>query len=604
MTTPYRIRTIEDLVNAPRNALTGNYNLRDADLQNADLQNANLRLSNLEGANLENANLQRVDLREANLISSNLEGTNLENANLQRAYLLEANLQGANLANTNLQNAYLRGVNLEGANLENANLERADVAGSRLERANLQRANLQRTDMENAVFDNANLEGANLANSRLQATTFIGTNLQGANFQGSYLRRSRLRGANLQGANLVNARLQLANFEGANLQGANLQGANLLDANLRNADFRNTILTDANFSRANLTGTNFEGANLNPLLLPQPPPQPRAPRQPRVPPPPTPAQVNQAVAFEIHNAFEKLDKPKLISFLKTKIENGVQISNQIARMSKSDILNTIKENMNNFLSFLTPEELNSIPRKPAGYYPSHITSWKNIWDVIYNSRITEIDFSGPIVNSLIGLSLSYALKQSEVFKKNYVLCYLDEVAFAYSTASTFAANFSCSKGMIERFITCLKAGIEAELTTSISEDKKLEYKMLKNIIQGGYDVEAAKRLIAEWQNDNKNIITENGEFRSNKEELVAQQKDNLIHYLCCELGVTQEELMKQTQVRDTIEYMFSDDNILDNTLGGRRKKTRRKGKRKTKKPVKRVGKTKRKQNKKRKTYKR
>lgn len=85
--------------------------------------------------------------------------------------------------------------------------------------------------------------------------------------------------------------------------------------------------------------------------------------------------------------------------------------------------------------------------------------------------------------------------------------------------------------------------------------------------------------------------------------MVAQQKDHLFHYLCCELGVTQEELMRQKQVRETIEYMFSDDNILDNTLGGRRRKTRRKGKRKTKKPVKRVIKTKRKINKKRKTYK-
>ena len=310
------------------------------------------------------------------------------------------------------------------------------------------------------------------------------------------------------------------------------------------------------------------------------------------------------LAYEIHNAYDKINVPDLVAFFERKIANGQQLGIEFSIMTNDEFLNMINTNMINFLSKLTPEELNAIPNKPAGYYPEEIRNWKHIWNALYHYRITQFNFENEEKKKLIGLSMYYASKQPTPFQVSYVLCYLDENAFAYSSSATFAFNFSCSKGFVERFTTCLKAGVDTLLTTELPEDKKLEYKMLKNKMQGGYDVEVAKQLINEWQNDNKNIITENGEFRANKEELVAQQKDHLFHYLCCELGVTQEELMRNTQVRETIDYMFGDDNILDNTLGGRRRKRKtRRRVRKTKKPVKRVIKTKRKQNKKSKTYK-
>ena len=443
------------------------------------------------------------------------------------------NLQGADLHNANLQ-----GVNLEGANLSGANLE--DII---LSSANLQRANLT----------NANLQGANLQR----------TNLEGANLQGANLQRANLQRANLQRANLTNAILQ-----GSNLRRANLEGANLLRTNFQGANLTNTILEGRNF--------------------PPPPAQAVTPA-----PPPN----NVGAAYEIHNAFNKINKQELVAFFEPKIENTTQLANEFANMNAIAFLNMIKEKMDYFLSKLNPKELNIIPNKPQGYYPTGIRSWKHIWDAVYSERLSNIIYTHEN-KKIIGLSLAYVLKEPEQFQKNYVLCYLDEVAFAYKTGSEFNRNFSCSKGFVERFITCLKAGIEAELTTNLPEDKKTEYKMLLNIIQGGYDVEVAKQLINEWQNDNKNIITENGEFRTNKDELVTQQKDNLIYYLCCELGVTQEELMMQPQVRDTIEYMFSDDNILDNTLGGRKRKNRR-----TAKTIRKTKRKNSKKNKKRNTYK-
>ena len=514
MATPYRVRTIEDLVNAPRDPETGHFDMSNADLQGAILNGANFEYANFRGANLQGANLN----------GANLQWTGFENANL-----------------------------------EGANLERAEFYESFLESANLRNANLRNASLQDALLINANLNGADLRNADM-------------------------RGVDLRGADLRNANLENAVISGGNLNNADLRGANLLG----------TVI-----HRSNMTGANTEGINLDILqqaLRRVPPRRAAAPA-----PGPQPA----GAAYEIHNAYDKINVPDLVAFFESKIENGPQLGSEFSTMTNSEFLNNvINAKMRNFLSKLSPEELNSIPNKPAGYYPEGIRTWEHIWNVLYNNRITQFNFENQVKKELIGLSMYYASKQPVSFQVSYVLCYLDENAFAYSSSDTFAFNFSCSKGFVERFTTCLKAGVDTLLTTELPEDKKLEYKMLKNKMQGGYDVEVAKQLINEWQNDNKNIITENGEFRSNKEELVAQQKDNLFHYLCCELGVTQEELMRNTQVRETIDYMFGDDNILDNTLGGRRRKRKtRRRVRKTKKPVKRVIKTKRKQNKKSKTYK-
>lgn len=553
MTTRLRIQHRDDLARAPIHPETGHYDLTGADMAFADLAGINFANCIFTGADLEGATLERC----------NLENAHFEGANLAAAIFVNANLFSSNLTNADLADA----------------------------------------DLRNAILVQSNLTGADLTEADLQNVN---------------LRDSNLRGANLEAANLRNAYLLRANLEGANLQEASLRGAILFEANLRGADLRRSNLNGASLLNANIEGANIEGLNADLIatalrrdLSPEQRlrvhqlelrVQARAPAR-------APARAQEGelgAAFDIHNAYDKINVPDLIYFFKNKIENQRQLLLDLYRMSTTDFLNNvINANMTNFLSKLTPEELNSIPNKPEGYYPDGMTTWEHIWHAIYNDRLTQISFNDAERRKLIGLAITYASKQPVPFQVSYVLCYLDENAFGYSSARTFARNFSCGKGFLERFVTCLKAGIDTMLTTELPEDLKIEYKMLKTKILGGYDVEVAKRLITEWQNDNKNIITENGEFRANKEELVAQQKDHLFHYLCCELGVTQEELMRNAQVRQTIDYMFGDDNILDNTLGGRKKKTRSKkiGQKKIKRITKRSRKTKRIPNKLRKTKK-
>jgi len=519
METPYRVRTREDLENAPRNPDGNSFDLQNADLQDANLPGENFEYAILRGANLQGAILNGTNLQWTDFTNANLEGANLERADLYESILEGANLRNANLRNASLQDALLINANLNGADLRNADMRGTDLRGADLRNANLENANISR-----GFLNNADLRGANLLGTVIHRSIMTGANTEGIdqNILARALRRVPRRQQMPTPQALVRERQALAQARERREQIAQAQGVAAV-----------------------------------------------------------------GLAYEIHNAYDKINVPDLVSFFERKIANGQQLGIEFSIMTNDEFLNMINTNMINFLSKLTPEELNAIPNKPAGYYPDEIRNWKHIWNALYNYRIVQFNFENEEKKKLIGLSMYYASKQPTPFQVSYALCYLDENAFAYSSSATFSFNFSCSKGFVERFTTCLKAGVDTLLTTELPEDKELEYKMLKNKIQGGYDVEVAKQLINEWQNDNKNIITENGEFRANKDELVAQQRDHLIHYLCCKLGVTQEELMRQKQVRETIDYMLSDDNILDNALGGqrRRRKTRRKIAKKTRRKV-------------------
>jgi len=71
----------------------------------------------------------QVDLRNADMKGENLQGENFSNAEAQGASFSGTNLKGAFLEGINLSGATLKGVNLDGADLTNANLSGASLKG-------------------------------------------------------------------------------------------------------------------------------------------------------------------------------------------------------------------------------------------------------------------------------------------------------------------------------------------------------------------------------------------------------------------------------------------------------------------------------------------
>jgi Leucine-rich repeat (LRR) protein len=365
----------------------------------------------------------------------------------------------------------------------------------------------------------------------------------------------------------------------------------------------------------------------------------------------------QGIAYEIHNAFETINIDDIDDFfdekvsieIKTIIKNEVkkireknigknlsktilyqEIIREIKKSSKEYIIDSTGnipnfQNMNNFEfhnfiesridEFLINLSDEPIPTKSVNYYPENIKTWKDIWNVLYNERIQHLNFYE--YKKTIGLALLYTSLQSKIFIENYVKAYLNDVAFAYDSGTTFTSNFSCGKGMIERFITSLTPAIDAMETLPIIEEetkeetksneskseeltneKLEEYKILKGKLKGGFDEDVAKKLIMDWQEEtnNKNIISnEDGSFKEGKEQIITNQKKKLIEYLCCELTITEEMLLGNNNIKNILDYMFSEDNILDYNLGGkktRKNKRIKKIKKKTKKSNKSKNKTK------------
>lgn len=580
-----RIRSFYDLENAPRDPETGAYNLRGANLRDANLIRANLEGADLRGANLYNtqfncanlkgAKLQDTILEDTRFVYTDLSGANLHGATLTHATLVKVNLQNANLHNTQSNNSYIENTLVYGANLTGSNLSTdrgviAEMTEFRLPQPYRVR---NADDLINAPRNENG--GYNLKYADLRFANLDGVNLENSILTGAILHRTNLRGANLSNCSLSNADLYNARLQGANLYNSDLDYAILTSAKLRNANFDyasieyliidgvdDDDIIDAIEARTgrpyidpyhDLDNNNVDDDDDNRLI--------------------------PGVAFEIHNAFDKININNLLADLKSNIENSDEP--RFVEMNDNDFKSAINRDINIILESLSDADLNHLPPKPTHYYPPTITSWKDIWRFIYTERIINISFvRKDKEKELIGLSLSYVLKQSPAFQSNYILAYLGDVAFAYSTGRNFINNISCSKGILERFITSLVPAIDTSLTdTNIPDTIKRKYQLLKNRIEGGFDEKMAIEFITQWQEDHKNVITkENGEFRENKEELVSQQRDALIRYLCCELGITQEELLSKPTISATIEYLFGDDNIMDNMLGGQRKRGVRKEK--------------------------
>lgn len=562
-------------------------------------------------ADLENAprlETGAYDLRRANFVKRGTRpgDTRIYTISLENTDLQGANLQGAQLRYTNLNNANLQGADLRGAKLEN-------IRGANLSGANLEGVTIyEKNSIRNINFSGANLRGVNFSNNNNLDTC----NFENANMEGAVLSGSNLQGVDLSGANLTNAKMQNANLSDANLQHSILTGAHLEGAILNQTDLRNAVIDGIFIDEEGLANIIIDEAQ-RPILiaraqatqiataerlaqeqaatermlarhaaqaqeLAREQAQAEAQAEAQVQ-----AQQGHAVRdphniTNVHEAHSIVDSV-IVSFLKSKIatmEDGPTLVDEVNKIDTSTFFSKISNYVTSLLASLTPEELSNLPKKPNGYYPPQIKNWGDVWRYLFN----KISQSTSANKKAILISLIYAAKQPIKFQSNYILAFLNDSAFAYSIPTNYSnpkfENYiSCTKGIMERFSLSLNNAIKSALTDpEMPEDKKEEYKRLQTMLHGGrVDMELAKELLSAWVKEHQNIITENGEFRANKDELINQERQKLIRHLACLLGATEEEMMsnKNAELRDAINYMFSDDNILDNTLGGRRRKTRK-----------------------------
>ena len=442
---------------------------------------------------------KRAPLVGLDLSNLDLSGVNLTSANLTRANLTRADLDGAKLRYANLTRAKLRYANLTGANLEGADLTRGSFFGANLTRANLTRANL----------DDADLTGANLT---------------GANLNQAYLRYANLIGADLTGADLFRANLSGANLSGANLTRANLTRADLFRANLNEANLTGAILTGAILTRANLTGANLTNVIREPLA-------PTAPTD---------------VAYEIHNAFGKINIDKYFEIIKQEID-------QDDNKSYDNVIKYVQDEFTNFINqHFTKDKPNSIKKL------------NKILEKLSGSERKKSD------NELIGKSVDFVMKQSKEFIDFYIRAFIQDCYHAYSVED----GLSCVKGIIERFVFIVG---DAAFAMCPDDCDNETYTDLKKLF--GKNKADKNELTQQWadtylySDENKHIL-ENMSKEQRKEHYINFMENE---YKKRELLSDENKQIIQDEA-DKFDYVFE-----SLQFGGKSKKTSKKPAKKTSK---------------------
>ena len=394
----------------------------------------------------------RKDFSKQNLTGQDFSNQNLTGQDFSNQNLNNANFSEANLINANFSNAILNNANLSNAILNNANFSEADLSGANLNETILLRTNLSNAILNNAIFTHSFLMGADLSGANLTRADLTDANLTRANLNQANFSEAILNNAIFIYSMLIRANLTDANLTSANLTSTNLTRANLTRANLTRAD-----LTGANLTRADLTGANLTGANLTRAVLTDavltdvigiPELQPQ-----------------HGVAFEIHNAFDKIQK------IKDEYLNIINITDNTP-LTFPKIKELFIENINSLL-FNESETERKIKQLNA------------VFNKVNNYNIP------PIHVLLVSKSIRFAFLQNNDFKKHYIDIYLDETSNAYSGPND---NTSCVKGIMERLVTSIGQTVAFLCVENGCVDNPV-YLQLNNLINLPFDINQAAK---EW----------------------------------------------------------------------------------------------------------
>ncbi len=443
-------------------------------------------------------------------------------------------------------------INLENRDLTGAVLNRVNLRGARLSGANLTAAVLSRVNLRDARLSGANLRGANLRRSNLTDVDLSEANLTSASLWDADLRRANLRGANLTDASLSGANLTGANLTDVNLTGADLTGANLTEANLTGANIR-----DANLTNVNLTDVILAVDDLMHVLgfRPQTPTY-----TPPETPPETPRQTPPRIdPNQVHRASANINYPKLIAFLKEKLDINIPVNINYASYINVTISNLI--NSNETSSEKKREQQAGLQR-------------------LMNDRLDGFNYgevSEDVRNSIYYV-LEYVKRQPSDFQKIYIDNWLEScITDAYA-----GGEISCVVGVIERFIFALSNAC----IISLSSGENAEYDMINSIIRQNPNV-----LIPEYIQDWYKLHKKGSENAFPPETTATEKKENLRNYLLERLPDSRELIdVKIVEIADNIGYEE------DDFLYGGRRSTRRRRRRKNRKTTKKI---RRKSNKKR-----
>jgi uncharacterized protein YjbI with pentapeptide repeats len=431
---------------------------------------------------------------------------------------------------------------------------------------------LDETDLEGYNFNGATLDGMNLSDKRLSRATFTYASMKNVILSTREepmeyplddvdFGFADMTGVQAFGVDFSDADLQGANLTGSNLSHADLGAVWFVDSDLTNADFTGADLRSADLSAvASMRGTNLLDIHTD-LFTEFPSNMTGAINMP--------VRLNNgddddadvvmmhlgdhdAIAFEIHNIFKKID---IEGYQKIITEGTTPGPN----LSIDEITNRFKEIVTTV--FTEDEKASSVQKLEA------------VLTRLKNSH--ELEASGS--HKLVSDTTKFVSSQPKEFQDFYLHAFIQDCYHAYASESgeplPDGQGMSCVKGIVERFIWIV--GDTAQAMCSDACTNPVYEKLLDVFGKRKLD---KNELTQEWNE----TVLETPEFQ-NKETMTKEQvKQSYLDfmkkkYAAAGLWIPNTQRMVEEEA-DKLEYAFE-----SRMFGGRRKKSAPKKRRVSKK---------------------
>jgi hypothetical protein len=258
------------------------------------------------------------------------------------------------------------------------------------------------------------------------------------------------------------------------------------------------------------------------------------------------------VAFEIHNAFHKINLPNLVGFLDSSDIEPIEMDASSVERFLQNINSIFSIYINAHFSEASPEKKSSLI--------DHLDR------VLGQIRGIDFDYEMESIGMLrwefLRLIISFVMKQEVNFVENYLDTFIEDSYRAYSSAAGDDANISCPKGIIERFVLCLHTASVLLCPENFSTCPS-PYKELIRLLCSAVEVHINwGELQQDWYRSGIAKIP----FESRKQNFIDYMKHRA-NEICPDDSITIEKIEQDADIWEAAD-LFSDENVQTFQEGG------------------------------------
>jgi len=401
------------------------------------------------------------------LINCIIKDLEINNVNTQNLQWINSSFENCKINGLELQNCVFKDSRFIHSSLNHCEFKRCIFNGFTFESLDeaklLEETNFKncsfidiifKSNLKYCLFSSCDYESFHMSSIKLEAINFSGENMVGVDFKRSKFTLCEFNETNLQRANGrgsfdLQTQFELCLFKGAQFMGADFQftkfkSCNFLDANFRNANLRRSAIDDTeleempDLSDALTDELMIDGQDYDVFMMNQ--------------------DLNQGfleededefiehegVAYEIHNAFHRINLPALVDYIRSHQFLFLPIDATSTDTFLGDIYGHFANVINKWYK--------NKPERRHRLLEQLDKVLDQIECIDFEYYMQSIDMPR---SEFLQLILSFVMSQNPKFIRAYIKTFIIDSYEAYSSAEGDDSNISCPKGIIERFVLSL-----------------------------------------------------------------------------------------------------------------------------------------------------